>query len=607
MGQATVRGGIDTYVGSNYASREHHGAVSLWLRSGENYSLVYLKVPAPRGATVTSATLTVYARGASTGSRTLTAARVASSWKASRTNWDNKPGVLSGGVTTAVTALDDGEAITFDVTSHVQSIVNGAANYGWRLASTASNAHTIYSFETSSRYKPTLTVTWSDRPDAPSSLRPSDSVTSRSHPTLTFDYSDVSGSTELAAVQVQIDPAANGAAPAFDSGEVAAVEPELDLASTAYAGLVDGASTQWRVRVKDAGGLWSLWSDWVGMTRQIKPGVTILNPAAGAAPFVSETTPPILWTTPDQTAWQVRILDAADPATILYDSGKRGGADDAHTIPKGVLADERSYTVVVRGWDDIDREATPGDPVYATASRVFTVDDDPTTDAVGTLTAGADGRTPWVLLEWTRSTAPDSFTVTRDGKVIESSLTPDEVLVSGTTYRWRDHGAEPQRQHTYAVKAVVNGRQSPAGPTAVFTPTPTGIWLVDLERGLYACLAGDDAGSWEMVDEAATYAPIGSTESIRVVSGIRGLEGELSGLLIDGMGGRTFAQHEAALWNLKEHPTAELRLVVADVNIPVVIGDLVIAPSTATRDGDVVKTVSFAFWQTGGLKFTPAV
>jgi hypothetical protein len=157
-----------------------------------------------------------------------------------------------------------------------------------------------------------------------------------SKPVLQFDSGDI------AAVQVQVDPAANATTPAFDSGVVATTQPQLDLATTSYAGLATGASTQWRARVTDDAGRVSPWSQWVTFSRVAKPVVTITQPVG----TVWESTPPIMWTSAGQVAYRVTVARASTPTVHLYDTGKVAGADQrAHPVEAGVHQGRR----VLRG------------------------------------------------------------------------------------------------------------------------------------------------------------------------------------------------------------------------------------------------------------------
>lgn len=606
MGSATIRSGFDSYSGSVHPSREHAKATRLRLKSGQNYAYIYLRSPAPLGATIVSATLTVFARNATSGSRTLTASRIGESWKARSLNWNNAPDVLSGGATAAVDVLADADPVDFDVTAHVQTVANGGRHFGWRIETTGASLHWLYAFN-AGEHKPRLVVEWSDAPDAPTSLAPADSVVSLAAPVVQFDYTDVSGSTDLAAVQVQVDPAADDVTPDFDSGEVAATEPELDLSATAYLGLADAASTYWRARVKDAAGLWSDWSDWVQITRAVKGTVTIDTPSAGT-PIVTDHTPTIEWTpSATQTAWKIRITRASDRGTELYDSGKRIGAETAHTIPDGYMPADDDYSVQVRSWDaTADRQASPGDPRYAYAWLDFVITDDPAVTKPTTTTAASVADAPWVDVEWTAAVEPnDGWNVYRDGELIAGGLETADWLVAGTTYtyRWRDYTAAPLRPHTYSVRGVVDGVRSEPTSSGPTTTRPIGIYLADAATGTTVRIAGDEAGSWSMEDDAATLVPLGSTATVRIVSGLRGMSGQLSGLLLDDWAGVTLDAAEAAVWAMKARPSRPVRLVAGDVNLSVLLGNVTVAPTAYTREGQLVKDISFDLWQTGAAAF----
>lgn len=604
MSTATVRSGFDGWATSAKPALEHARSKTLYLRSGVEESFLYFKVPVPRGATVTSATLTLYARGASSGSRTVSVRRVNESWKQARLNWNNRPTVTGTAATKAIGTLKDRQAVTFDVTGIVASWASGSPNYGVKVYTSAGSRHAFYGLLSS--YKPVLTVTWSDAPAKPTNLRPSDAATSLAKPHVTFDYKDYGGNTAVGAVRVEIVDPDDHSIVLYDSGEVATQEAGLDLAevATAWAGLTEGQTVAWRVMMRDGAGLPSAWSDYVTMTRVGKPTVTITNLSAGLA---TEPTPPILWSsTGVQTAYEVLVYVAGDTSTAIHDSGVRQGTETAYTIPAGVLTDDETYTVEVRIWDDVVREATPGDDTYAPAQADFYLATDAGVSPVETLTAVQEDLTPWVVLTWTRTTTPDSFAIYRDGKAIVADLDPGEVFVSGTTYSYRYYGARPNRQHVYAVRAVVNGAMSPDGPTPALTTSPSGLWVVDFDRGVDVTLWGDDEGTWNMVDDAAVYTPVGSTEVVRIVNGMRGLEGTLSGLLMEGFG-KTFAQMEADVYKIKARPTATVRIIAGDENFEAIIGNVRISPKPETRQGRIVKGVSFDFWQVGELPFDPKI
>lgn len=612
MSKATVRSGWSTWAGSAHPSLTHPADKYMRLDNGEMETFLYLNHAVPRGATVLSATLRLYARNASTGSRTLTVRRIGSSWTLSRLTWNHKPSATGASATKAISTLADKSVVDIDVTVLVQALADGAPNYGFKIATSTSTAHYFYGML--SAYKPTLIVEWSDRPATPTRLSPA-GTTSLAKPMLVFDYLDVGGNTTLSAVQVQIDPAASTTSPAFDSGTVLTSEPELNLAATAYAGLADGGTTQWRVRVQDGAGLWSDWSQWTTFSRASKGTVTISNPSGGV---LYDTTPPIIWSfSGTQTAYRVHVLD--DEGFLIHSSGKITSTDVSYTIPPGLSGSaiggngERigllnfgeNYTVAVQIWDtNTNRVATPGDPTYAEATAAFTINRDLTTSGPSALTAAVQTGTPWIELDFTRSTAPDSWTIVRDGKVVDSLVDPADVLVSGTSYKYLDYTASPNRAHVYEVIAVVNSKSSHGNPTATVTPEVSGVWIGDPDRDLSVGLWGDDPGTFAGEDDAAVYRPVGSTSYVRVVQGMSGLTGSLTLYMIEGFG-RTFDDLEADLYSMKERPSETYRLVLGDVNIPATVGDIVIAPTPITRKGRLVKAVTFNFWQRGELAFRP--
>lgn len=611
-----VRSGRDTWANSNRPARNYVRGSRLRAKSGENNIYIGLKVPpAAIGKSITTGLLHLTQDGAFTGTNTLTVRRISGGWVARLLNWNNKPGVVGGTATMAKTASADATVWSIDISALVQAIADGADDYGFRVTTDSTTQLKFYSLN-AARRKPYLELEWVEVPDAPTNLAPSGGAIGIGLPLLTFDYDDQSGNSALVAVQVQIDAGNDFSSPDFDSGEVATSIPELDLTDTAYAGLADGATTYWRVRAKNADGAWSDWSDVESFSRDNKGTLTIDNPAADPNDFVNEFTPPIMWTLTGETqeAYQVRIYDAARPKTILHDSGVTTSTDDSYTLPKGVLRDGRDYIVLVRVWDTKNRvKGSPTDPVYVQASRTFTVAYDASVDAPATLTADQVTGKPWVDITITRATAPDSWTLMRatDGgteQVVDTDIDPSDVFTTGTTYVIRDWTAAPERSHVYRVRAEVNGVLSTGGPTDTVAPSISGVWIGDPDDELEVVLGGygqREVGTYAMGEEAGEFYPLGGEEVVRIVQGMRGLEGGSARNLIirDRDGGYTWQELEAALLAIKEKPANVYRLVMGDTNIPVVLGGVTIGPHQSTRPGAVRKAVSFEYWQTGELPF----
>lgn len=368
--------------------------------------------------------------------------------------------------------------------------------------------------------------------------------------------------------------------------------------SSAWAGMSEDQTVFWRVRAKDGDGLWSVWSDVVSMTRKSKPSVAITNLGAGVA---YDTSPPIIWSVTGGTQHRYRVLvdHVTDPERWVYDSGVIQSAENTLTIPSG-LRDDRTYRVRVRVWDAQNREATPGDPTYREASATFYLDTDVAVAPPTDLTVTQEGATPYAIVEFKRSTTPDRFVIIRDDGIAD--VDASEIFVSGTTYRYRSHYARPNRTERYEVRAVVNNRTSRGNPSTTFATRVEGIWLVDRDRQISVTLWGNDEGTWSNDDDASVYAPINGTRVVRVVNGMRGLEGSLSGFLMEGFG-KSFDEMEADLYRLKERPYQTVQLYAGDASFEALVGNIAVSPSEKTRSGQIVKRVTFDFWQVGDLPF----
>lgn len=281
MGSIVSTNALDTYVSATYPSRSYEQASRLFVTSGENLAFAYFTRPFPLGVTVLSAKLRVYTyEVTSTGSRTLTlhlsADRPAYGWL----TWNNAPGGMNPIAVTKSGALPGATLWEFDVTEQMQAVSDGALWKGWRFSTSSTETLKIYGHDGGGPYVPELAVSWSDAPDAPSQLSPSSGgVIADPKPLLRWDYTDVAGDTEMAALQVQISASESMASP-WDSGVVLASLPQLDLKGTSFPGFTS-ASSWWRVRVRDGAGLWSQWSD-PAETRYVgKATFTLVSPAPG--------------------------------------------------------------------------------------------------------------------------------------------------------------------------------------------------------------------------------------------------------------------------------------------------------------------------------------
>lgn len=598
-----VSNGTDTYVKQNRPSDKHAGSDMLEfssIASNGRYAYISFARPFPKGVTILSAKLRFTQRFAESGTFTVDLKKVTQAWTSTKMTWSNKPSVTSTDTKSLTKASPAQYTVwEFDVTTHMQAVADGAAWYGWRLETSDTGAYRQFFSANASvsgrSVKPTLEVVYIEKPSKPTQLSPAGGrVTALAKPVLRFDFTDAQGSTTMQAFQVQMNATNSFTSPAFDTGTYLASVPQLDLSTTAFAGLADAETIYWRVRVQDDSGLWSSWSDATSFTRRVKPTLTIDNPPANE---IDEPTPPILWslTGGTQTAWQVIVKDAA--GNWLHSSGKTTGTDTDYTIPAGVIrwfGLGNEYTIEVRVWDTYQRESTPGDTAYISASREVTYVFDPTTDPVTSLVAQLQLPKPVVKLTWNRSLAPDSFVVTRDGEIIKAYLEPGDAFVSGTSYQFIDYEASPGRAHEYTVKAVVNGKTSDSNPTVTITPESVGIWLMDPAEDIYVQLLDADEGSWSMGEEAAVFSPLGGTKSVRVTQALRGYEGSLTGRIMEhpqSLG--TVQEQEEDIWKLKSRPGRTYTLALSDISMKVVIGNVVVAP---LPNRETIKKVSFEFW-----------
>lgn len=542
MTTVLLRAAIDATTLANVPTRNFANEPLLSVSSAADYryAFVFFNRPFPIGVKITKATLRLYQAGNSTGgTRTVTARRIDRAWKESTITSANRPGVT--GATASVTKGDgggNGRVWEFDVTAHLQQISDGAAWYGFRLEGNVATRQYFYARQ-SSEFHPTLEVVWSDAPAAPSALSPSNGrAVSIARPTLTFDFTDISGDKTMLGYQVQMSSDGAFTAPAYDSGAVAADYPQHEVTFDVLA----AATWWWRVRVQDGAGIWSDWSASTSFTRTGKATVEILNPAAAPNDFVSESTPPIIWqVTGTQAAYQVFLTDPLDTTEVLWTTGKVTSSDTSVSIPKKstpLLSPGGTYNVILHVWDGIAREGTPGDPTYARAARTFTFNLDPTINPVTSLVATSLPPYPHVTLTWERATAPDSFMVTLDGVTIRENLDPADLLVSGTSYALTIPSVTPAVAHAFVVGAVVNGVTSKSNPTATVTASPEGVWLSSLDGAYRVCLTGADGPVTAQASELATvHKPVGAKNPVLITQAVFGREGSVSGFLSGGQPG----------------------------------------------------------------------
>lgn len=387
--------------------------------------------------------------------------------------------------------------------------------------------------------------------------------------------------------------------------------PSVTLVGS-YVGISAAAVKYWRVRVQNAAGVWSDWSDAVAFTRVNKATLTIDNPAVSPNNFVNDPTPPIIWhlTGGTQIAFRIIIADDSDPTNPLLDTGRITSAANSYTLPLGSLGLQGAlawvstitYRLTLRVWDLSTRVATVGDKVHIEAVRTFTFIEDPTPNPVTSLVAvqQPNGQ-PHVKLTFSRATAPDGFTVERNGGIVEHNIDPATLSTGGTGYAYIDRTAPPAITHTWKVRPRVSGAVGPS-PTITFQYLADMVWLCHVDTGKLVPVGStpDEKSqiTYDMPETAGLYRPVNGNSAIRIVQGMDGLEGHIAGRVI-GRNGNTADVWAANLLWMKKRPQELYRLTIGNQNLHVTIGNVVIAPPGG---GDpLVRAVSFDFWSQDGL------
>lgn len=213
-------------------------------------------------------------------------------------------------------------------------------------------------------YRPKLTIVYNTPPGKPSYLSPGgiQAVPARLTtliPILSWSHNDPDGD-EQAGFQVVIHRA-NDNAVVCDSGNITSALSRYTVPADT---LVDGTLYYWQVRTRDAGGLWSEYSNPVYVyTNRAPYGPTNLTP--GSNSVFDATQPRLLgWTFQDgdtpftgdsQTAYHLQIKRVSDGVTV-YNTNKVTSSLQQHILPANTLLNGVSYQWQVKTWDDLNTE-----------------------------------------------------------------------------------------------------------------------------------------------------------------------------------------------------------------------------------------------------------
>lgn len=546
----------------------------------------------PSNATITSAKIRYQAVGAQTGTFTLQVYRLTGPWP-SQVTWARRPTRSALIASTSVTNPAAGAVFDVTVTSTVQQLVAGTlADLGWYIEISQSTILNVRGTSAASG-KPVLIVTYTVPPPVPTNLQPSDAAISVGKPVLLFD-----ADPNITSLQVQVDPAANGTTPAYDSTQQAATGGLWDLSATAYAGLAAGASTFWRCQQWTTGGP-SGWSPWAAFSRTAVETLTITSPSGVAPVAVADGTPPVMWTfSGTQTAWRVRLLSM--DGDVIADSLQQPGTDVNWTPPKGLTTAGQHGLLEVTVWPAGNRAATPGAPVESIATLEVVLTPDGTVEVFTTVTAKNLDRSPTVTVTGHRSAIPDFVVLLRDGAEVDrwagaSVCAP--ASGGGYTATVTDPLAVVNRPTVYALVAVVNDKQSASAPARTFTPRCMGIWLTRIEDGARAVLWDANSADQSQPETAFVHRPINQSGAVVRRRLMRSKpEGNASGLVVD-VGPFTAADSEANLRSWAEDGDAgdlySLQPICGSGSV--IIGDLTFS-ELVDQYGERMVDVAFNWW-----------
>lgn len=595
-----LRAITDTVIAENYPAKNYGGITYLRPRNVTDRRVVapiqVPMIPPYPGAVITSAVLRYFAAEVFP-SATFTLYKWTGKWAASTITWSNRPSTAG----TAATVTDSGavgKAFDFDITSTAQAWLAGTPNYGLRLdtTSTAANGRAFFSSRGPAQYRPVVLVEWSAPPAAPYGFRATGGAqVSVASPVLPWVYSDPAG-LPMAAYQYQQNSVDSWGSPSVDTGEVASSVPQHQAS-----GLTDGQDFLYRSRHKNSAGIWSPWSEAQESGRTNKPTLTVLTPGAVA----NDVTPTVSWDLDATQSWaEVKVAGTTTPLSVTSPRLDEDAADWEVTRPLNGPEGE-VWNGYVRAADDVLRASTPGDPAYVEAAFSFTIEP---ADGIATVTSfvvDPDEVLPAPRLSWRRTDAPDGWRVARrveGGLWVYLEVGVGESAEGGTAYSWADVSAPPQRDLEYRVHPLVNGEMGEAPVVQEFKSEPRYIYLLDPDDPTWVLpVAGNDQGTWELAEESSVVTPRGSDRSYLVHEGLGGYVGSISGLFYSDLpyvGGLTAQQMRDRAWRLKREPLKVWRLVLGDMNIPVLVHRVNPTP----RPGPEVSFgVSFQFLQQGEL------
>jgi hypothetical protein len=587
---------------SNYFKKTGYLSVSNQ-SSHVKFAYLWFANPFPRtGANVLSAKLTLRTRKV-TGSGTVNlGVDLATPYPVGigLMNWNTRASAAGHKVQLTKSApLAENAAWTFDVTDMMQTVGSGYGFNGFILSTTNTRDINVQG-NMSAALDPVLEVEWTEAPLPPDQLAPSTGqATGVALPVLRWSFWDHAGATGMQSAQVQVASSEDGfGSPLWDSGSLPLTETQLDLAATSCPAPAVDTLRWWRVRNQDSAGLWSAWSDPVSWQWHPRLSVSLVQP--DGATF-SDPTPVIQWATSGdmpQSRWRasVSILDGS-AWRVVASSGTVVSAETSWTPDVG-LANAGTARIIVDVWDDRAREATPGVPIYASASGEFAFSPSDTIEIPKNIQLIDLAPMPSVTLRFTRSEVPDRWDIYRDDMLLTRHSGLD-FLVEGDQYEVTDQTA-PNGPHTWTIFAIVNGVAAKSQAVTATIAHP-GTWLCDPDTGDKVCIVGGNKDlELSLPEDRTTFTPIGSKARVDIIAAQRGYEATCKGSLVGNPAtGATAEQQRDMLRRWREDVGHRFILLVSDMALPVNINNVQTwrtVQATGPRfDGDPGHVVHVSF------------
>lgn len=377
-----------------------------------------------------------------------------------------------------------------------------------------------------------------------------------------------------------------------------------------FGGVANGSSYWWRVMAWDGAGLPSPWSDPEQFKRTDKGTLTVTalaGPDGSGNYSVADSSPPVVWslTGVTQKKYQVIISTVATPDVFIFNTGVVTGT--ATSIDTGSAKDKiltnktTAYLLTVRVWDTIDRQKTPGDPIYYEYRQSFYYKPSNSVESPVLANLYPDYPYPGITLEFTRSAPPDFFAIYRDGEIVLDNIDPGDVLYGTNIYRFDDLLAPPRVLHSWTVVAKVNNVASLDSNAMTYTPHPQVTWLMETDGSNPVCLVKSSSEKDPIVDASSqttqsTFQPVGGSPPVLITQFISGYEGHASGVFADNVvAGLSARQMRDIFKGWIRNPGKELLLYMVDEVMTVVPYNMIYRPRA--KSGQVLYDVEFDFYQ----------